>query len=440
MPSLLAYGAARRAAALDRPVSALADACSRYVGLVTHVDELLAAPDDSRLTHVVAVGTDRRDALDPGGTGYAADPAVARAAAIGEALERYAAAEPPPGLPLARTSELEQAVDPARFALFSPEQHARPDFPFVPFTRRTLVRWTAGRSLASGRRVFLPAQLVYLAWDALAEGEEAIGYSTSSGLACAGSFAEAALAALLELVERDAFLLVWRHRLSLPLLDASAEPDLVAWERLHLAPTRLRHDVVDLSVVHRVPTALAVVRDSAGSLGVGASAAADAHVAYRRALAEAYASHGAARRMRPALGEDELGQGAVDVVTFGDHIRVYADPRNAERAAFLTTSSVRHAIAEVDPLEGDDAQAQLDALVDRLLEGGVEPYAVDVTTEDVAELGLHVVRAVTPELCPLDVRQDACFLGGTRLRDAPSALGLAPEAGGELNLDPHPFP
>lgn len=415
-------------------------ACSRYVGIVAHADALLAAPDDSRLTHVVALGPAPADDLDGGGAGYAADPAAARAAAIGEAIERYAAAEPPAGLPLARACELDGAVDPERFALFAPDQYRRASFPFVPFTRRTRVRWTEGRSLADGARVFLPAQLVYLRWDALADGEEPIGYSTSSGLACDGSFEEAALAGLLELVERDAFMLAWRARLSLPLLEISSVPELVAWERRYLAASRLRLDVVDLSVVHDVPTALAVVRDAAGSLAAGAAAAPDPAGAYRKAVAEAYASHGAARRMRSAAPRfrDDFS----DVVSFGDHIRVYAEPANAARADFLTASPARRPIRDVKPLEGQDTTEQLEALVARLVACGIEPYAVDATTPDVAELGLHVVRAVAPELCPLDVRQDACFLGGERLRTAPAALGLRarPLRISELNLDPHPFP
>ena len=42
--------------------------------------------------------------------------------------------------------------------------------------------------------------------------------STSSGLACHGSLEEASLSGLFELVERDAFMLVWSNRLSLPRL------------------------------------------------------------------------------------------------------------------------------------------------------------------------------------------------------------------------------
>lgn len=421
-------------------MSALEAVCSPYVGIVTDVDALLAAPADSRLTHVVASGAAGPQPFEAGGAGYAADPRAARAAAIGEAVERYAAARPPALPPPAAADELAGAVDPERFALFADEQYARRGFRFVPFTRRTPVRWACGRSLADGSPALLPAQLVYLVWDELADGELPIAHATSSGLACGASFAEAALAALLELVERDAFMLVWRNRLSLPLVDGSGVGEVVAWERRYLDPARLRRRVVDLSRIHGLPTLLAVVSDAAGSLGVGAAAAADPAIAYRKALAEAYATHGAARRMRESVAH---GRGTrEEVTTFADHIAVYADPRNAARAGFLVASPHSVPLEAVPRLAPATAEGRLEAVVRRLLAAGIESYAVDVTTPDVADLGLRVVKAVAPELCQLDVRQDACFLGGPRLRHAPVALGLRARALGfhELNLDPHPFP
>ena len=421
-------------------MSALESACSRYVGLVTGVDALLAAPSDSRLTHHVATGARGEQRFEAGGAGYAADPAAARAAAIGEAIERYAAAQPHDLTEPRCAARLDGAVEPERFALFGDGQYAAPGFPFVPFTSRTPVRWAAGRSLADGRPVFLPAQLVHLVWDDLAEGEAPIAHATSSALACGASLAEAALAALLEAIERDAFMIVWRNRLTLPLVDASAVSAVVAWERRYLDPARLRRSVVDLSGFHGVATMLAVVEDAAGSIGVGAAAAAEPETAYRKALAEAYATHGAAQRMRvDRVGTQSTPGG---VTTFADHIRVYSRPGSAARASFLTASDERVSIADRPRLRASRAVDRLDELVRGLGRTGLEAFAVDVSTPDVTELGLHVVKAVVPELCMLDVREDACFLGGPRLRRAPVDLGLRARELGvhELNLDPHPFP
>lgn len=423
-------------------MSSLEAAHSRYVGIVTHVDELLAAPEDSRLTHIVAVGALGSGELEPGGAGYAATADAARAAALGEAIERYAASDRPLHAVLAAADELAETVEPERFSLFTPAQLAAPGFPFVPFTRTTRVRWVVGRSLRDGRRVYVPAQLVYLRWDEPAKDEARTGYATSSGLACGECFESATLAALLELVERDAFLVVWRARLSLPRLTADGDNDLVAWERRYLADSRLRHDVVDLSAVNGAPTALAVVRDAVGSLAIGAAAAPDVRSAYRKALAEAYAAHGAARRMRRSAECTGADLEVANVTTFADHIRLYANPANAARAEFLTASAESVPVGAIPPLRGTRPHELLESLVELLAESGIEPFAVDITPSDVASLGVHVVRAIAPELCPLDVRQDACFLGPARLRRAPVVLGFhgRPLEIDELNLDQHPFP
>ena len=46
-------------------------------------------------------------------------------------------------------------------------------------------------------------------------------------MACGATLEEAILSGLLELVERDAFLIAWYNRLSLPLVDWSARSALV---------------------------------------------------------------------------------------------------------------------------------------------------------------------------------------------------------------------
>src|SRR5947209_10214699 len=142
---------------------------SPYVGVVRAVDELLAAPDDARLFHAVAFACDHPELLGDGGpaleggTGYGPSRERARAAALGEAIERYSASYVPDHeLALASADELDGAVDPGRFALFAAEQHADPGFPFAPFARPTRVRWVRGRSLTTGAEAWLPAQLVYL--------------------------------------------------------------------------------------------------------------------------------------------------------------------------------------------------------------------------------------------------------------------------------------
>ena len=140
------------------------------------------------------------------------------------------------------------AVQPVRFALFHPTQLDDPTFPFAAFTEDTRTMFVEGISLAEGRPRPPPAELVYLGRPATPL--RPIAYSTSSGLACAPTFTEAVLAALLELTERDAVMLAWKCRLSLPLLDWAGDEALVA---LRPALFRLDRPLVRRARRERLP-------------------------------------------------------------------------------------------------------------------------------------------------------------------------------------------
>jgi ribosomal protein S12 methylthiotransferase accessory factor len=420
---------------------------SPYVGIVRAVGEFAAAPDDARLFRVGCRVADVAPLLgvDVDFRAGASAPSrrAAVAATLGEVAERYSASssQPDDGV-LATWSELgSAAVEPERFALFGDEQYSSGGFPFRRFTRETPVRWLEGFSIPSGRRALLPRQLVRLAWrPEPGSGEIPVGYSTSSGAACGCTLEEAVLRGLLELIERDAFLVVWANRLSLPLLDWSRHQQLTELDRRYFRPSGLAYAAVDLSVFFQVPTVLGVVRDertAGAALGVGAAAAARVDEAWVRALAEAFSVRTWARL---TSGGDETAPAAIE--TFDDHIRFYSSRDRARITRFLDSSGERRDVRDVQPLEGDEVAGQIAALAARLEARGVSAYGVDVTAADVRAAGLRVAKVVSPELCALDVAHDARFLGARRLYRAAFELGLrtSPLAPEELNPYPHPFP
>jgi ribosomal protein S12 methylthiotransferase accessory factor len=434
---------------VERTLPQLRTFVSPLTGVVRTTAETLAAPDESRL---VSIGCELADgrltigaSLDSytGSEHWSRD--LAEAAAIGEALERYSGSYvPKERVVVAAAEDLGGAVDPGRFALFSDDQYSRGGFPFLPFRRDTVVGWVEGFSIPDGRRAFLPAQLVYMPWQRRVSREIRIGHATSSGFACAATLEEAILVGLLELVERDAFMLVWHDRLSLPLLDWSGDEAIARIDERYFAPSRLRYSAVDLSVFFGVPAVLGVVhgpRAALGALGVGAACAPRVEIAWRKALSEAFSVQRWVRDR--ALEEpDRLGRPTATIATFDDHTLYYADEPHAERAAFLDASAERRELRSVEPLEGEDVLAQIEAVCRRLADHGVSAYAVDVTSPDVASAGLHVVHVIAPELCQLDVVEGARFLGGRRLYHAAFEAGLVaqPLEPGDLNPDPHPFP
>ncbi len=421
----------------------LGRAVSPYTGIVGSVEECLHGTADPPLFQATCrltageelLGAPLGHLFSVGGTG--ATRAEAAGAAVGEAIERYSATYVPrERLVVATARELgDAAVAPERFGLFSERQLGTRGFGFRRFTADSRLAWIEGRALPAGRPAFVPAELVFLG-PATVGNAEPIGYSTSSGLACSESPELATVTAALELLERDAFMLVWSNRLSLPLVVPDDGNAVEVFERAGLGFAG-----VDLFAVHRVPCVLGVVRapaDVPGALGVGAAAAPTAGRAWWKALAEAFSARAAGVK----LGLLDPDGDERPVVSFEDHIRRHADHRHAERTAFLDSSAERTPLGSVPPLEGEDAGRRLAALCERIEAAGATALAVDVTAPDVAELGLTVVRVLAPGLCALDTAHEARFLGCRRLYEAAAVLGLGPALRGEdeLNPDPHPFP
>jgi len=70
------------------------------------------------------------------------------------------------------------------------------------------VDWVSGYSVRRARPVWVPARHVFLGYDA----DAPYMYETSNGVAVGACLEEAMLHALLEVIERDAFLMTWYAR------------------------------------------------------------------------------------------------------------------------------------------------------------------------------------------------------------------------------------
>ncbi|HWN23181.1 MAG TPA: YcaO-like family protein [Gaiellaceae bacterium] len=431
---------------LDVTLPRLEAVVSPHTGIVRSTVEHLRGHGEARFvgTGCLLAATDEvlgTRSVETAGGAHVSRPA-SRAAAIGEAVERYAGAWSSNADRPRRTAASlgAAAVDPGLFTFFRPEQLVSPGFPFVPFTAHTPIRWVEGFGVPGCVPALLPAQLVFLG--SPPPDEPLIAYATSSGLACGGTLEEAILAGLLELVERDAFMVVWANRLSLPLLDWAGDPVLERIDRLYFAPAGLRYAAVDASCFFGIPAAFGVVHGPAGDagrLGLGAAAADTIQDAVRKALAEAFwVQQGSRDLVRGA----EAVPSADEIRDFDDHLLFYSDPSKLELTAFLDASDERRSTRDIPPLVGADVRALIEAAADKLSARGVSLYAADVTSPDIRSISLSVARVLSPELCPLDVIHLARFLGPRRLFHAAHELGLreAPLTMATVNHDPHPFP
>ena len=359
--------------------------------------------------------------------------------AVGESVERYCSAlYDERELRLATYEELDgEAVPPERFALFSERQYAEPGFRFAPFTRKTPVRWVRGHSLVHDRPTWVPAQLVYVPYRR-EPPEPPLRDLISTGLAAGPTFAAAAYRGTVELIERDAFMIVWQNRLPRPRIDLQSVGDPFV-ERLLRAfrgvPVRLHAVLLTLDV--DVPVVLIMMTSESTPLttiGVGAD------LSPRRALALALEEAGlgfvAVRWLAASTPDYRPEPGHRECVDLRRHALAHAlDATLHGSVEFLTSPGETLSLSELPDRSSEDADENLRIVTGELAGRAFDVVVVDLTTPDVDEVGYKVVRSVVPGLQPLDDDHTCRHLGGARLYQWSRA---AEES--ELNPDPHPFP
>ncbi|MBI5318621.1 MAG: YcaO-like family protein [Bradyrhizobium sp.] len=370
------------------------------------------------------------------------------AKAVGEAVERYSSAIfDVDAMPLCSFDAAGFACTPPEaYALYLPEQYDQPGFPWVPFRRDVRVRWTPARDLASGAVVHVPAARVYMPYTYyLGTGDAPIDQPISTGLACHMDWPRAALNGVCEVIERDAVMITWQA-MNAP---AQIRVETLSDENYDIVQ-RLEHSgasvtIFDLTMDHGVPAVLSTLRGAMPAmpaLVVAGSSSPDPEEAVRKSLEELAHTRRYCQYIldhAPRLVPDPpLYESVVDQVT---HLNFYVDPRNLDHAAFLFGSRKRIEFDELPNLATGDPMRDLDAVAARISAVGEQVLVADVTSSDIDELGMKVVRAVVPGFHPLHMGHQLRALGGRRLREVPQKLGFRGIPGsGADNPAPHPYP
>ncbi|MCH0561745.1 YcaO-like family protein [Streptomyces sp. MUM 2J] len=423
----------------------------------------------------------------PAGHGRARTYGEAEAVAYLEAYERMAGyphgAAPVIGRSLSELGE--RALDPARLGGYTDAQLAHPLSRVRPWDAGTRMDWVWAHRLRDGHPLLVPADAGFYQYryPPREPGDRRLNHvlESSSGCALGSSYEEAALHSLLELAERDAFLLAWHRRRPLPEIDPATVRDPQSRLLLHMArargfEVRLLAATADIAVP--VVWALALRQD--GALPAAFSTAGgspDPEAAVRAALWELAQLTETGLTWDPVAIEPMIADRCL-VDDLMDHPRRNADPRLLPRVtevlggpvlpladAFPGWPGVYARAARGDVTRGLGFLAELYEAA-----GLADVLLVDQTTPEHSDAGLAVVKAVVPGIVPMCFGQvHQRFTGLRRLlgglpdtRPAPvpedgaelprgtdvSAVTAPPRPGGPRDtsgspvdgLDPHPFP
>ena len=355
----------------------------------------------------------------------------ARIGAVFEALERYC-------LSIYRRADLTVASYRALVGngtrILDPVELA--GAPSRPCLRDRPLSWTTAVSVLTGDRVFVPAQMVYLPY-AFPDDEPVLRDPLTTGAASGLGLGFAVRNGLLEVVERDAAMLVHYRRLRPTALAPGVFRGTDVWWLL----AELRRYGLDCTLFHvdtGLPAHVVVCRvDDPTCVGpaqsVGSKAAASVVDAARGAILEAALLRRALRlratKVR-AVAEHYLADlSSIDCLEARSH--TWAQPEMTSHLDYLTAGGaevVQRAGEVPDRWQGDLA------LVEAAAAAGNDVLVADVTTPDVASLGVCVVKVVVPGLQPMHLSERYPSWTARLL-----TFGGRTAAPTELTPIPHPF-
>jgi ribosomal protein S12 methylthiotransferase accessory factor len=319
-------------------------------------------------------------------------------------------------------ANLEGAVDPRAFGLYSEAQYRTPGFPCARFSPDGSYEWVTVRDVESSSTALVPVEWVYPRFCR----RPPLVRETSSGTAAHTSLEVARTSALCELVERDAFMRFWyRHEHAevvpvheFPPGELRDDLDALVGEGFVVTAARLRSDIP-------LPVCCVLVeRGNRFAFGMGcAFAICDAML---HALRETSASLGS-RWEPPDAAEPRDVQ---DVRTPHDHAALYSHaPFSRIRRAFFA-QALRPARSWETWFEKDDSGGDWRAATDIMGEAGFRVLEHVMLTNRAG--GASVVRVLVPGLVPIHFGFGMERIGCRRL--------VEPGAGSRLRtLLPHCF-
>lgn len=344
----------------------------------------------------------------------------------------------------------DQALNPLLVGVHDEEHYAHPGFPFEPFDPNTPMNWVWGYSFLQERPILVPELLAYYS---LGGGSRGFVYETSNGCAIGGSLEEAIFYGIMEVVERDSFLMTWYAKLSLPRLDPYSAQD----EELVLMIDRMRavagYDlyVYNSTMEHGIPSIVALAKNRKPK-GLNLICAAGAHLDPVRAVKTAV--HELAGMMltldeKLEANHDQYVRMLHDsslVQQMDDHGMLYGLPQAEERLHFLLNNNRPLKTFHEEfkwKSSHDDLTNDLQDILQNFRNINLDVIVIDQTTPEIKRNGLYCVKVLIPGMLPMTFGNHLKRVSGLeRVLRVPMELGYTrePLTSEMLNPLPHPFP
>lgn len=356
---------------------------------------------------------------------------------LGESLERYCTCVFTSDQFISATAEElgKDALDLDTIAVCSAAELSHPKCPLVAPDKKARIRWVRGISLLDGRLIYVPVVMAYI-YAGCASPAEHFWFQITTGCAAHVSYEHALLAAILEVIERDAISITWLQKLSLPRIVVDDLPLAFApyWERYQRSSKELEYFFFDATTDLGIPTVYGVQVAQANKrlvTMVACSTSLDPADAMMKVLRDLAACRVFLRGPRsvPDSWDDfsGLAQGGAYM----------ARPEQMHAFDFLLKPGRQRFLSEM--LRTANQCQDLTDILEVFRRKKLDLYAVDLSTDEALRSGVRVVRVLVPGLQPIGFQYRARYLGHPRLYQAPRLMGYPVHEESDLNSWPQPF-
>ena len=369
-------------------------------------------------------------------SGYAidADKATCNTRAVFEAVERYGSSVVLKSeVVTASQNELgEAALDLAEVPRCSEREYADPRCPLRPADPSRPIRWVRSIRLGTRQECFVPLVMSHLY--IRPNRNENFWNQISTGVAAHTDLETAVVSAIEEVVERDAIALTWLAQIPLAEVLPDDGESLQLLASAHRSECRFRF--FDATTDVGVPTLYGIQRRQhhpTMAQHVACATGDSGRKLFRKVMFELtqlnYA--GMESRVPPESIDDfmDLSDGAIYM----------ARPENAAAFDFISSRGETKRLSDFGAAPDREGKSRLAALRSQLARIGAEVYLVNLTTDDLRQAGVHVVRAIVPALMPFSPAYRARYLGHRRLYDYATTAGIRDFGEHSVNKYPQPF-
>jgi ribosomal protein S12 methylthiotransferase accessory factor len=417
-----------------------------YINSSLRVSEYADEPLIFHYSAPIKLSSSRKDIV-AGGTS-SISPIYALWRCLGESVERYSSFNFKEGnCRVASIKELgSNALDPRKVTGFSENQLKNLRSNII--SDNSIFRWTKGYSLTRKESFWIPSQLLYGNYKWL-QGESQIrSYVTTGAAAYYGSKEQALINGILEVIERDAFMISWLNRLNLPRIDINTI-DYKPVQDLLSKIKRYNFEIhlLDMSTDIPIPSILGILIDpyGYGPIVVGAKTHFSKEDAVLSVVEDVIKTRYFIRRIYENH-KKEIEENNIPVipVTMEDRAIFWMKKERLSDLDFYFKGKV---ISFDDIKSREDLyynlepKETLDKLVKLLAEHKLEVFYADLTPENIENTPWRAVSVVIPQAAYLWLNELFPSYGCRRIYEVPVLKGYRnnPSTESDINKTPHPF-